>query len=321
VRFAAFVLAAWAGAFAQPGTMKQIVPGVWFREGDQQKFHHSNNIIVEMDDYLIVVDANFPSGAQAVLADVKKVSTKPIRYVIDTHHHQDHAYGNPVFTRAGAITIGYVGMYEEMQRSEPANWLRVSKGRKDVADMGLDAPEPPMLLYTKSPYVMSDSKRRVELHYFGWGHTRGDTFVYLPREKVLCTGDVVPNGPHSDPVDAWIHNWPNEVAAAEKLDVRYVLPAHGGPGGRELLEIERQFLTELYDAVDIAIKQGKKLDQIVTLKDGQPVATTIRLSPRIMEAQVDHEGMRPTRFATQVRDTYEEITQGKPWGEIAAAEK
>jgi len=111
---------------------------VWFREGDQKKFHHSNNIIIEMDDHLIVVDANFPSGAQAVLNDAKKISTKPIRYVIDTHHHQDHAYGNAVFTRAGAITIGYFGMYEEMQRSEPANWLRVSKGRKDVAEMGLD---------------------------------------------------------------------------------------------------------------------------------------------------------------------------------------
>src|SRR5205085_965411 len=128
VRFAPFVLAAWVAALAQPGTLKQIVPGVWFREGDQKKLHHSNNIIIEMDAYLIVVDANFPSGAQAVLEDVKKVSAKPIRYVIDIHHHQDHAYGNAVFTRAGAITIGYVGMYEEMQRSEPANWLRVSKG-------------------------------------------------------------------------------------------------------------------------------------------------------------------------------------------------
>ena len=315
----AFVVAASLTIHAQPGMVKQIVPGVWFREGDQRAFGHSNNIIIEMDDHLIVVDANFPSGAQAVLNDVKKLSSKPIRYVIDTHHHQDHAYGNAVFTRAGAITIGYVGMYEEMKRYEPANWLRVSKGRKDVAALGLPAPEPPMLLYTVSPYEMDDSRRRVELHHFGWGHTRGDTFVYLPREKILCTGDAVPNGPHSDPANAWIRNWPNEVAAAEKLDVRYVLPGHGGAGGRDLLELERQFLTELYDAVEAAIKQGKKLDQIVTFNKGQPVATTIRLSPKIMEAHVDHEGVRPTRFPTQVRDTYEEVIQGKPWGEIAAA--
>ena len=49
---------------AQPGTVKQIVPGVWFREGDLENQGHCNNIIIEMKDYLIVVDANFPSGAR-----------------------------------------------------------------------------------------------------------------------------------------------------------------------------------------------------------------------------------------------------------------
>ena len=57
-----------------------------------------------MKDYLIVVDANFPSGARATMADVKKVSSKPVKYVFDTHHHGDHAYGNAVWTQAGATT-------------------------------------------------------------------------------------------------------------------------------------------------------------------------------------------------------------------------
>jgi len=54
-----------ATADAQPGTLKQIVPGVWFREGDQRAFGHCNNVVIEMKDYLIVVDANYPSGARA----------------------------------------------------------------------------------------------------------------------------------------------------------------------------------------------------------------------------------------------------------------
>jgi glyoxylase-like metal-dependent hydrolase (beta-lactamase superfamily II) len=87
---------------AQPGTVMQIVPGVWFREGDM-KLGHCNNAIIEMKDYLIVVDANFPSGARATLNDAKKVSSKPVKYVFDTHHHGDHAYGNAVWTKAGAI--------------------------------------------------------------------------------------------------------------------------------------------------------------------------------------------------------------------------
>ena len=83
---------------AQPNTVKQIVPGVWFREGDIDKEGHCNNVIIEMKDYLIVVDANFPSGARAVLNDAKKVSSKPVKYVFDTHHHGDHVYGNAVWT-------------------------------------------------------------------------------------------------------------------------------------------------------------------------------------------------------------------------------
>jgi len=158
---------------------------------------------------------------------VKKVSSKPIQYVIDTHHHQDHAYGNSLFTRIGATTIAYAGAFEEMKRYEPENWRRVSKVRKDVAELNLPAPEPPRLLYTTSPYVISDSTRRVELRYFGWGHTRGDTFVYLPKERILCIGDAVPNGPHSDPKNAYMGNWANQVRAAQKLDAVYVLPGHG----------------------------------------------------------------------------------------------
>jgi cyclase len=57
---------------------------------------HCNNVIIEMDDYLVVIDANFPSGANLVMEEIKEVSDKPVKYVFDTHHHGDHLYGNPV---------------------------------------------------------------------------------------------------------------------------------------------------------------------------------------------------------------------------------
>src|SRR5438552_16856235 len=128
---------------AQPGTVKQIVPGVWFREGDLEGMGHCNNVIIEMKDYLIVVDANFPSGARAALADCRRISPKPVKYVFDTHHHGDHAYGNSIWTQAGATTIAYVGVAEEMKRYEPARWLSTAKQRKDVAELNLSVPEPP----------------------------------------------------------------------------------------------------------------------------------------------------------------------------------
>src|SRR5215469_3133451 len=155
---------------AQPNSLKQIVPGVWFREGDLVHEGHCNNIIIEMKDYLIVVDANFPSGARAAIADAKKISSKPVKYVFDTHHHGDHAYGNAVWTQAGATTIAYQGVADEMKRYEPARWQASAKERKDVAELNRNAPEPPQQTFTDSPHVITDGTRRVEFRSFGWAH-------------------------------------------------------------------------------------------------------------------------------------------------------
>src|SRR6266545_1497187 len=128
---------------AKPETTQQIVPGVWFREGDLKNLGHCNNIIIEMKDYLIVVDANFPSGARAAMADAKRVSSKPVKYVFDTHHHGDHSYGNAVWTDAGATTLAYKGVAEEMKRYEPKRWQETIAQRKDVRDLNRTTAEPP----------------------------------------------------------------------------------------------------------------------------------------------------------------------------------
>jgi cyclase len=317
-----FLLCIAYGAQAQPGSIRQFAPGVWFREGEMETDEYCNNIIIEMKDYLIVVDANYPGGARLVIDDAKKLSPKAIRYVIDTHADLDHFSGNVIFTRMGATTIAHAGVVEEMKLFEPKNWQQTARRRKDVADLNLPGPEPPRETYIKSPYIISDSTRRVELYNFGWGHTRGDTFIYLPKEQILCTGDAVGNGAYSDPKHAYMGNWANEVRGARNLRVRYVLPGHGAPGGPELLDGQIQFLKELYRAVRSAVNEGKTLDQLVTMEKGRAVATSVRLSPRMMEVYVNHgPNLKPwqvSRLPTQVKDTYEEIIQGKPYGEIAA---
>src|ERR1700691_1494013 len=141
---------------AQPNTGKQIAPGVWFREGDLVNQDHCNNVFTEMKDYLIVVDANFPSGARLAMEDAKKVSSKPVKFVFDTHHHGDHTYGNAVWTGAGATTIAFQGVAEEMKRYEPARWQMTMKQRKDVADLHGDTVEPPQQTFADSPHVSAD---------------------------------------------------------------------------------------------------------------------------------------------------------------------
>src|SRR5579864_1302244 len=119
---------------AKPETVRIVAPGVWFREGDLEQ-GHCNNIIIEMKDYLIVVDANYPSGARGTMADVKRLSSKPVKYVFDTHHHGDHLYGNPVWTQAGSTTLAFKEVGQELKRLEPSRWQAAAKTREDVAEL------------------------------------------------------------------------------------------------------------------------------------------------------------------------------------------
>lgn len=309
----AFALLVGVGLFltrsdAQPNSTKEVVKGVWFREGDIEHQGHCNNVIIEMKDYLIVVDANFPSGARLVLEEAKKLSNKPVKYVFDTHHHGDHVYGNPVWTKAGAVTIAYVGVADELKRYEPARWRQAMKERADVADLKLDAPEPPQETFSEPKHVIRDSTRTVEFHFFGWAHTRGDGFVYLPKEKVLCTGDAAVNGPYNYTGDGNIGNWPSVIAKAQKLDVEHILPGHGPLGGKEVLEGQKQFFVALRERVGAAVKQGKKLDELVQ-REGNRSTTTLQMPDNV-------KNWVGPDLPSQVRDAYSEITQKKPAGDL-----
>jgi glyoxylase-like metal-dependent hydrolase (beta-lactamase superfamily II) len=285
---------------AAPEVVRIIAPGVWFREGDLDQ-GHCNNVIIEMKDYLIVVDANFPSGARGALADARRISQKPVKYVFDTHHHGDHLYGNAVWTQAGATTLAFKGVGEELKRFEPSRWLETAKNRKDVADLKAEGPEPPKQEINEAVYVLDDGSRKVEFRHYGWAHTRGDGFVYLPKEQVICTGDAAVNGPHNYTGDANIGNWPAVLRSADKLKIRHVLPGHGQPAGRELLAGQGLFFAELHKQVKAAIDQGKKLEDTqasLTLPDS--VSTWV--SDRSLKAQI--------------KDVYDEISKGKPRGEL-----
>jgi glyoxylase-like metal-dependent hydrolase (beta-lactamase superfamily II) len=285
---------------ALPDTVRLIVPGVWFREGDLEGKGHCNNVVIEMKDYLIVVDANFPSGALAAMKDAKRISNKPVKYVFDTHHHGDHIYGNVLWTKGGATTLAFSAVADELKRLEPARWKSAAESREDVRALNAPSVEPPVKLITESLFVLNDGSRKVEFRHFGWAHTRGDGFVYLPKDQLLCTGDAAVNGPYNYLGDGNLGNWPNVLRAAARLKIRHVLPGHGEPGGREILTGQEQFLVELHKGVKAAIDAGKK--------------------PEELEAAVSlPESVKPWMgkgLNRLLHDAYEEISKGKPRGDL-----
>jgi glyoxylase-like metal-dependent hydrolase (beta-lactamase superfamily II) len=229
-----------------------LAPGIYFHEGDLEKQGHCNNGWIVFEDYVLVVDANFPSGAEVILPKIKAVTDKPIRFAFDTHHHGDHAYGNQVWVDNGAVPVANTGVIEEMKKYEtgyygdmPGRWEDTAKSRKDVAASKL---KPPTLLFPEK-MVFDDGKKRAELLYLGVAHTHGDGFAWLPKEKILFTGDACVNGPYNYVGDGDVGKWIKTLEAAQKLGAKTVCPGHGPIGDAALLEDQQQYFVELQKQV------------------------------------------------------------------------
>jgi cyclase len=231
--------------------VEKVAPDVYFHEGDI-KLGHCNNGWIIFGDYVVVIDANFPSGATVILPKIKALTDKPIRFAFNTHHHGDHAYGNYVWLENGATPVAHVGVLEEMKKYEsglfggkPGRWEDTAKSRPDVAESKLKAPT---LLY-RTEMIFDDGKHRVELLHFGVAHTHGDGFAWLPNEKILFTGDACVNGPYNFTGDGDISQWIKTLEAVKKLGPKVVCPGHGPLGGPELLDDQQAFFIALNDEV------------------------------------------------------------------------
>ena len=294
----AFAVSGQVGSVqAQPVAPQQIAKGVWFLLGDASK-GYSNTIVIEMKNYLIVVDANYPSRARELITEAKGLSPKPVRYVFDTHAHGDHSYGNSVWTAAGAITLAYQGVIGEMNRYEPARWRAAEARREDLRELHEEDVQRPRQTFSKSPFILKDRAREVRFYFLGWAHTRGDGFVWLPKERILCTGDAAVNGPRNKLWDANLANWPRVLSQAIQLRPVHVLPGHGDAGGVEILTGQRTFLLDLYDAVERQASRGKS-----------PAQMTLQLPER-------DRNWTPKRLDQDFAIAYAEINQHKPAGDV-----
>src|SRR6266498_6085946 len=128
--FAAAFFAAPTFSIGEVNKAEQIAPDVYFHEGDIKGKGHCNNGWVIFEDYVLVIDANFPSGAREIIPKIRAMTDKPIRFAFDTHHHGDHAYGNQVWVEQGAIPVAHTGVIEEMKKYEPKRWEETAKDPK-----------------------------------------------------------------------------------------------------------------------------------------------------------------------------------------------
>ncbi len=246
--------------------VREVAPGVFFRYSvisptDMSNFGGCNNIWVVFQDYVLAFDANFPKEADDVIQAIRKTTDKPIRFVIDSHHHGDHAWGNAVWAKAGASVIGQRNCALWLRLKGPEEFAEGGKGptgRKDVAQSHLRIPD----IDFNDRLVFDDGKQRAEVLFLGHCHTPGDAFLYLPKLKILCTGDACVNGGFNYTGHADTASWIKNMEKAQQLDVALILPGHGPPARKDLLEKQRRYFVELRQQVKEGIQAGKDVEDI-----------------------------------------------------------
>ena len=202
-------------------TADKVAEGVWMMGGGSH-----NSVAIEMGNHMMVVEAPLYDGRTlAMLAEVKKLQpAKPIRFLVNSHHHFDHSGG----LRAAAsesielVTSGQAKTYFDRVMSNPN---RISPDSLEKSG------KKPVISAVDSKRVFTDTKRVAEIHFIEGGvHAQGFMMVYLPAEKLLIQADAFTPGPPNSPPPARVNdNHVNLVQNIErlKLNVERILPLHG----------------------------------------------------------------------------------------------
>jgi glyoxylase-like metal-dependent hydrolase (beta-lactamase superfamily II) len=244
--------------------VKEIAPGVFFRYSSISAndknipFGGSNHTWIVFKDYVVVVDANFPKEAADVIADIKKTTKKPIKYVLDTHHHGDHAYGNAVWAKEGAQIVAHKNTARLLKTSGPKAWEEAAKDRKDVKESSLKQVD----ITFDDKYELKDETQHVIFMHFGHMHTSGDSSAYLPKHKILCTGDACTNGAFNFMGHSSSASWIKCLDEMNKLEIDLVCPGHGAVARKGLLGLEKRYFSELRAAVKKGIEDKKSVEEI-----------------------------------------------------------
>jgi len=288
-----------ARAALEIGKVDEVAPNIYFHEGDLARKGHCNNGWIIFEDYVLVIDANFPSGAKEIIPKIRALTDKPIRFAFDTHHHGDHAYGNQVWVENGAVPVAHTGVVEEMKKYEPARWDEAARSREDVKASKL---KPPSVLFPRE-LIFDDGKHRVELIHFGIAHTHGDAFAWLPKERILFTGDACVNGPYNYMGDGNAEKWIETLEAAKKLGAQIICPGHGPRGDGSILDDQQTYFKELRSRVGALVQARKKPEEV------RASVESIRMAMRSNGRILRYIGEKPFDFfPAQVEKVYTEMT-------------
>jgi glyoxylase-like metal-dependent hydrolase (beta-lactamase superfamily II) len=225
----------------------------------------NGGIIVGDDGVLLIDSLRVPSFARHLIEDVRKLTDKPVRYVVDTHSHWDHSWGNEEFP--DSTIIGHANCRAEMLDLEAREWWTnrvVSSGESWAEEAKTVNVTPPDLTF-EDRMSLHFGGRRIDLRYLGRAHTSGDLFVHLPDDRLLFTGDVAQDGGVPFMLDGYLEDWVGTDTRLTDLDCERFMAGHGPIGEPPALLEARDFIATLVESARTAIADGK--DRATTAAD------------------------------------------------------
>ena len=243
-----------------PFTLKQIGKGVYAAISGRAG---GNTGFVIGDDAVLVIDTFISQPpARDLLAEIRKLTNLPVKYVVNTHYHLDHVAGNAIFTEAGATVIA--------QRNELA-WVR-TENLKFFQQNGATptAEQRALVAALVEPQITFDHTLEINLgtravHVFYMpGHTGGDSVVYIPDTDVVFAGDLAWNQRIPNLIDAttslWIESLDKIIAAHPNATF---IPGHGDVAHAQDLAAFRDYLAALRASIKKAQAAGQSGDALM----------------------------------------------------------
>lgn len=219
-------------------SVEKVVDGVWMAQTDQGV---NAGWILVGDEVIAVDSGNDAATAKALLEKIQETAGKPVRYLVITHAHGDHAGGAATFVAAGAQIVCSESAAPALAASAAAT----------------TRPRLSMLAFSER-FAMFGAKQRVAIYFLGAAHTAGDIVVLLPDQKVLFSGDLALGKriPYMQSPDVNPKGWENALNNLSRIDVDKVVPGHGTLGTRQVIGDTLAYVKKVNELAQLMISEN-----------------------------------------------------------------
>lgn len=256
-------------AFAAPFSIENIAPGVYVHHGEHKDLapHYGGDIcnisfVVGEKGVAVIDTGGSPAVGSQLRKAIRKVTQKPILYVINTHVHPDHALGNAAFKRDHPVFVGHSKLAETMaQRKE----VYLRNQTEWVGADGAGTELIPPTLSVSTTHDLDLGGRTLHLTAYPVAHSPSDLSVFDTTSNTLWTGDLlfIERAPS---VDGDVPAWLDVIEQLRSVQATRTVPGHGSVAvnGGAALDDEKRYLTVLLTDVREAIKQGRSMEDTIT---------------------------------------------------------